>query len=193
MSEIRGALELVRTRLNEFIDAAAPRPGDWVILSNIVDQSGAPYEAAKDKLVMTLANIKREDLVGTYTSAAPARPDTFAIIPPPLYVDLFVLFYANFADSAYREGLGVISRAISFFQRNPVFTHANLPGLDPAIDKLAFELNNLDTIELNQVVGMLGANYLPSVYYKVRMIPFRSDAMSAEVPAARKLDNPAEK
>ena len=165
MSEIRGALEAIRSRLNEFFAVADPRPGGWVILSNVCDQNGEPYAAAKDKLVMVLANLQRE------TSAS---KDNLAA--PPLYVDLFVLFYANFSDATYSEGLGVISRTLSFFQQNPVFTHETLPGLDPVIDKLTFEMINLDTAELNHLFGMLGVNYLPSVYYKVRMIPFQGGA-----------------
>jgi len=193
MSEIRGALEEVRTRLNEFISAAAPRPGGWVILSNIYDQHGEPYEAAKDKLVMVLANMQRENSVSTYNQAVPATTDDgYVTLAPPLYIDLYVFFYANFSDATYTEGLGVISYTISFFQRNPVFTRKTLPGLDPAIDKLVFELTNLDVTEMNHLVGMLGANYLPSVFYKVRMIPFQAGAMQTAVAGVKQLQNPSD-
>ena len=191
MSEIHATLEQVRTRLNEFIKASHPRPGDWVILSNIVDRDGSPYEAARDKLVMLLTNVRRETSIGTYNPNVPARAGSYAVTAPPLYIDLFVFLYANFAGSTYVEGLGILSDAISFFQRNPLFTRRNLPDLNPAIDKLAFEMTNLDTMELNHLVGMLGAHYLPSVYYKVRMIPFQSGAMIAEVPPVLRV-NPGE-
>jgi len=192
MSEIRGALEEVRTRLNDFIAAGDPRPGGWVILSNIYDQNGDPYEGAKDKLVMMLTNIQRENSISTYTQSVPVEPSGYAQIAPPLYVDLFVMLYANFSDAMYTEGLGAISRAISFFQQNPVFTQKTLPGIAPHIEKLAFEMTNLDVTQINHLVGMLGANYLPSVYYKVRMIPFQGGAMTAAVPAVSQLQNPSD-
>ena len=34
-------------------------------------------------------------------------------------------------------------------------------------------------------MGLLGTKYLPSVYYKVRLLPFQADAMSGVVPAAQ--------
>jgi len=100
-----------------------------------------------------------------------------ALIPPPLYIDLYVLFYANFAERNYAEGLDAISRTISFFQQNPRFTRDNLPGLDPAIDKLTFEFFNLDLQTQSRLMESMGAKYLPSVYYKVRMIPFHNEVV----------------
>jgi len=172
MSDIQSTLELIRGRLNDSFQAAAPRIDDWVILSNIVDHDGRAFANAQDKVVMFLANIQHEDIVSEHRREAPDGSQVGAVIAPPIYVDLYLLFYANFAERNYREGLGVISRTIAFFQRNPVFTHETLPALDPAIDKLRFELENLDLAALSRLMGMLGARYLPSVLYKVSVIPF---------------------
>jgi Pvc16 N-terminal domain len=181
MSTILTTLELIRQKLNEFFKNADPRNEDWVILSNIVDQEGNANEQAKDKVVMFLANIKYETIISTYSATTPAKNNQYALITPTLYIDLFVLFFANFNDKNYPEGLGVISRTISFFQQNPWFTRDNLPGLDSEIDKLTFEMVNLEMTDLNYLMGMIGAKYLPSVFYKVRVIPFRSAAMSGQV------------
>lgn len=192
MSEIRGTLEQIRKRLNEFLWTASPRHDDWVILSNIVDQNGQPYEEAQEKVVMFLAGIQKEIAVSTYNPNVAVAGNRYAVVAPPLYIDLFILFYANFAGKNYAEGLSAISRTITFFQQNLWFTHDNLPGLDPRIDKLTFEMTNLDPTDLNYLLGLTGAKYLPSVYYKVRMIPFVSDAMQAEVPAAQGVQAPGE-
>ena len=56
------------------------------------------------------------------------------------------------------------------------------------IDKLTMEITNIDLLEINYLMGTLGTKYLPSVFYKLRMIPFANDAMQAEVPAARGAD-----
>jgi Pvc16 N-terminal domain len=186
MSDIRGTLELIRRRLNQFIQNADPRPEDWVILSNLVDQSGNPFEGAKDKIVMFLANLKHETTISTYNPNVAAR-NGYSVVAPPLYIDLFLLFYANFYDNSYPQGLGAIARTISFFQQNLWFTHATLPGLDPAIDKLFFELTNLDLIDLNFLMGLTGSKYLPAVYYKVRMIPFQAGAVEEQVAAVQGL------
>jgi hypothetical protein len=190
MSEIRGTLELIRKRLDQSLQAADPRSEAWVILSNIVDQGGNPYEAAKDKIVMFLANIQREVTVSTYNPNVAVAGGGYAVVAPPLYIDLYLLFYANFYDGGYTQGLGAISRTISFFQQNPWFTPSNLPGLDPAIEKLAFEMVNLEPVELNYLLGLTGSKYLPSVYYKVRMIPFQAGAIGAQVQGVQRLQAP---
>src|SRR5436305_3235847 len=118
MSEIRGTLEVIRKRLNESLRNATPREGDWVVLSDLVDPEGNPVPEARDKLVMFLAGIQRETAVSTYNPNVPVSGNSYAVVAPPLYVDLFVLFYANFSGKSYGEGLAVIARTISFFQQS---------------------------------------------------------------------------
>jgi hypothetical protein len=179
---ILNALESVRQRLNSFLSNANPRNDEWVALSNVLDQKGQEVPEAVDKVVMFLANITHETIQSTYTPAVPSGSSRYATVSPPLYINLYVLFYANLA---YKVALSAISATISFFQQTPVFTRDTLPGLDPQIEKLTFEFTNLDITELNYVMGLLGTKYLPSAYYKVRLLPFQSDAMMARVPAVR--------
>lgn len=192
MSAIQTTLELVRQKLNEFFRNTDTKEEDWVILSNIVDHEGQLYEPAKDKVVMFLANIQYETVISTFNRTTPIKGDQYAVVAPPLYIDLFVLFMANFYNKNYADGLGMISRTISFFQQNPWFTHDNLPGLDSVIDKLSFEMTNLEVTDLNYLMGLMGAKYLPTAFYKVRMIPFASDAIQGQVPAAQGVQSPGE-
>ncbi len=178
MSSIRGVLSVIRTLANEYMQNLDRRADDWVTLTSIVYHDGAVNPATRDKVVMTLFNISRENIISTY-SAAKAGGDAFAIVQPPIYIDLHVLFMANFAANNYSDGLAAISHIISFFQQNPWFNQSNAPDLGPEIDKITMEMSNLDASELNHVMGMLGAKYMPSVFYKLRMLPFASTAMHA--------------
>jgi hypothetical protein len=189
LSAIQTTLELIRQKLNVSFTTLDPKKEDWVILSNIVDHTGHLYEPTKDKVVMFLANIRHETVISTYNHNVPIKGDQDAVVAPGLYIDLFVLFLANFYDKNYAEGLGMISRTISFFQQNPWFTHDNLPGLDPVIDKLTFEMTNLEVNDVNYLMGMVGTKYLPSVLYRVRLIPFVS-AIQGEVPAVQRVQAP---
>lgn len=192
MSDIRQTLEAIRKRLNESLSAALPRSEEWVVLSNFTDHEGRPYEGARDKLVMFLANVKHETVISTYNRNTPAREGAYAVVAPPLFIDLFLLFAANFWDKSYPEGLEVLSRTIGFFQQNPWFTRDTLPSLPPSVDKLAFEFTNVDLTELSYLMGMAGTKYLPSAYYKVRAIPFSADAMQAVVPPAQGVRTPGD-
>lgn len=186
---IRSTLESIRARLDAFFKVPEPRPEDWVILSNFVDHEGRPYEHAKDKIVLFLAGIQHETIVSTHQRAASIGGGQFGVVAPPLYINLHILLVANFYDKNYAEGLEMISRTIGFFQQNPFFTHESMPELDPGIDKLTIEMMNLDLTQANYLMGMMGIKYLPSVLYRIRMLPFRSDAVSGVVPPARGLDS----
>lgn len=186
MAIIESTLTLIRDSLNSFLRNLYPHPDaeDWVSLSNVVSADGQAYDKAKRKIVMFLANIEHETSISTYQRTVPAG-DQFVAIAPPLYMDLFLLFYANFPDDNYQEGLKMISWTISYFQRNPWFTRDTMPALDPAIDKITVEFTNLDADGLNHLMDLAGVKYLPSVYYKLRMIPFTSDMVLQEVPPVK--------
>jgi len=172
---IQTTLELIRGRLNDRLMTEDHRVDDWVILSNLVGLNGEPILGARDKVVMCLANIQSEEVISAHQHAVPGEGDRLRLVPPPLYIDLYVLFYANFEGRNYPQGLGVISRTIAYFQQNPVFTRDNLPAMDARIDKLQFEFTNLDLAASHTLLGNMGAKYLPSAYYKVRLIPFFED------------------
>jgi len=178
----------VQGRLNEYCRAAMPSAEDWVVLSNIVDQDGTPVEAARNKLVMFLANIQHDTTIGSWNPAKPLNASTYGIIPPPLYLNLYILFYANFSARNYPQGIDMISLVLQFFQANPAFNHDNLPDIPAQVEKIVFELSNLDTVGLNYLMGLAGTNYLPSAFYRVRMIRLSSDTLQQQVPAVSGYD-----
>ena len=69
----------------------------------------------------------------------------------------------------------MLSAAISFFQYTSVFNHNNTPDLDSSVEKLVFEMINLNIQELSQLWGVHGGKYLPSVLYKTRMVTITED------------------
>jgi hypothetical protein len=94
---------------------------------------------------------------------------------PELTVNLYVLFSAYFSNGNYPESLRFISFIIAFFQQKGAFNRVNTPRLDPEIDKLIFEMASISPEQLNNVWGCLGAKYMPSVIYKVRMLTYNNN------------------
>jgi hypothetical protein len=183
MSAIAATLRLIQKRLDAFLKASDPRPEGWVILSNPVDHEGRAYEATRDKLVVVLAGIQHETVISTHNRPASLAGGQYNIAPPPIYINLSVLFLANFYDKSYAQGLETIASTIGYFQRNPVLTHENAPDLDPSIEKITMEMVNLDLAQTNNLMTMLGVRYLPAVLYRLRTLPFRTDALGTVVPA----------
>lgn len=159
-----------------------PRPDAWVTLTSLVDHDGSVNQSARDKIVMTVYNISREAFASSYQAASPLLPGMdpkkgLSVVSPPLYLDVHLMFMANFAEKNYLDGLAALSRLISFFQQNGAFTKQNAPALAPAIDQITLDLEDMDPVDTNYIMGMLGTRYYPSVFYKLRLIPFASPAM----------------
>ena len=109
--------------------------------------------------------------------------EAIAICNPELKLNLYILLVANFA--LYKTGLEFLSGAIGFFQSKNVFTHDNTVDLDPAIQKLIVEMHTLSFEQQNHLWGSLGAKYLPSIMYKVRLLSIQEGHAKDEQPAVR--------
>lgn len=181
---IDNVLGLLSRRLNEHFANTDPRAEDWVILANMADHAGQMFEDNRDKMVMSLVSIQHETVVSTYNRVK-AVADSYAAVAPPVYIDIQIMLMANFYNKNYAVGLRMISKVISFFQQNPSFSHAELPDLDPEVDKLTMSLVNMTAGDCSHLLGMMGAKYLPVVFYKLRMLSFRGPAIQAVVQPMR--------
>jgi hypothetical protein len=184
MDLLKNVLQTICNLANEYLQNIDRRPDAWLVLTSLVDHDGSLNQAARDKVVMTVYNITREAFASSYTPAAAAGPGAnpasgLPVTSPPLYLDVHVMFMANFTERSYDDGLAALSRLIGFFQQTPVLTQQNAPDLATAIDQLTLEFENLTPVDVNYVMSMLGTRYLPSAFYKLRMIPFVSSAMAA--------------
>jgi len=127
----------------------------------------------KSNAFITLVNIE-EDRISK--SAEKFRRDLGGSIvykSPKIYLNLHLLFSANLSD--YGESLKRLSYIIQFFQYQNVFTPLITPG-DPqhpfpdGVDELIFDLYTLSFQDLNNLWGIMGSKYLPSVLYKMRLV-----------------------
>lgn len=185
---IRNALETIAGLANSYLENLDRRGDAWISLTSLVDHNGTLNQSARDKIVMCVYNITREVTISTYspTLSSGRKSDPaagLAVVSPPLYIDIHLMFMANFTEKNYSDGLAAISRLISYFQQTPYYDSSNAPMLVPAFDKLTLEFENLSPVDVNYVMSMLGTRYLPSAFYKLRMIPFASTAMQGRAYA----------
>ena len=88
----------------------------------------------------------------------------------PLNINLYVLFSAYFSAGNYSEALRFLSFVMGYLQQKNVFNRSNTLQMDSHIVKLVFEMENLSTERMNNLWASLGAKYMPSVLYKMRML-----------------------
>jgi hypothetical protein len=155
---------------------------DVVVVSNLVELDGSVAPGANNKLVLTLVNIEKDTLPFRPNAGARGRDERLLQTSAPLFVNLYLMMSANFGGGNYAEALKYISHAIAFFQQRPMFDQHNSPALDERIERLVLEIENLPIPDLNNLWSLLGGRYLPSMYYKVRMITIDANAVTGQVP-----------
>jgi len=151
------------------------------ILSGIVNQDGSVAIQGENKIIVTLLNVEK-DTIGKSTAGTPVgvtTPNT----APAVSINLYVLFSAYFSSNNYPEALRFLSFVVAHFQSKNVFTRANTPAMDARIGKLIFEMESLGADKLNNIWTTLGAKYMPSVVYKVRMLTFDDSIIREYRPA----------
>jgi hypothetical protein len=181
------ALTCVCEEINEYFKNKLKVNDDKVILSGIVDQHGSIAIQGENKIILTLINVEKETIVNGNGSSA--GMSFTAGSNQPVNINLYVLFSAYFSSNNYPESLRFLSFIIGYFQFRTVFNRANTPQLDARIDKLIFEMAKFSHHELSNLWSAIGAKYLPSVIYKVRMLSIDESVMKEYRPTITGIDS----
>ncbi|SFA98956.1 Protein of unknown function [Collimonas sp. OK607] len=182
---INAAVSHLAVQLNQSLKQTYALTEDIVLMSGLVDADGHAAPNTNNKLVVFLTNLEKDTVPYRQQTSSAAGASRTVVSNAPLYLNLYVMIAANFSGANYSEALKLISGAIAYFQRFPVFDHQVTPELDPRIEKLVLDIENLKIHELSNIWTLLGSKYLPSVLYKVRMVALDADDIVARVPNVR--------
>jgi hypothetical protein len=138
-----------------------------VALKHIVEFDGS-LALPDDSVGIFLVNIEEERVMRSQSGYFTGSDGRVSHANPEVKLNLYALVAVNFAK--YKTGLEYLSAAIRFFQGKSVFTPDNTPEMDPAIQKLIVEMMTLNFEQQNHLWASLGAKYLPSVLYRIRML-----------------------
>lgn len=186
---IQAALSHLANQLNAYLKRTNNLAEDVVVISSLVEADGSVGNHANNKLVLLLTNIEKDTMPQRAGSLGRGFDGRSLVGGQPLYLNLYVMLAANYAGANYAEALKFISKAIGFFQLQPVFDRQSSPDLDPRIERLVLDIENLNIQDLSNLWGLLGGKYMPSVYYRVRMICVSGDSVMAQLPLASKPDS----
>ena len=172
---IQDALDFLRSRLNEYLnlklDPTGNGQGSFVQLANVAwndtDNQSTSTDGSNFNAFITLVNVE-EDRISRPQTNAVRNNNTTIYKNPKIYLNLYVLFAVNL--SSYLESLKRLSYIIQFFQYQNVFTSLSTPDLPVGVEKLILDLDTLSFQDLNNLWGIMGSKYLPSVLYKMRLV-----------------------
>ena len=173
---IHNVITSIASKLNEFVQNKLSIRDDTVIVSSLVDIKGNLNQDIENKISIFLLHIEEEKIsknAGTKFSSG---------ANPPIKINLHVMFSAYFPNFNYVEALRYVSLVIEFFQNNNMFEDSNTPGLPLNGNKIYAELFNISIEEVNKLWGNIGANYVPSVCYKLKHVLFNGEMISEDVP-----------
>jgi hypothetical protein len=182
-------LDFLRAQLDEYLrlklDPSNSNP--FVQLANIAwhdTESAAGAGEDKSSAFITLINIE-EDRISKSQENFVRRDNVITYKNPKIYLNLYLLFSVNL--NSYPESLKRLSFIIQFFQYKNVFTSLNSPGLPANVNELILDLYTISFQDLNNLWGILGAKYLPSVMYKLRLITISEEFAQGEAGLLREI------
>ncbi|HEY9082786.1 MAG: DUF4255 domain-containing protein [Flavobacteriales bacterium] len=186
---ISKALTFVSDFLNHEIKMSYGIDEDRVVISSLINPDGTITENIENKIVISVINLEHETTVNSQGNYVNGGNNNFGKVSPPVYLNIYLLISANYDSGNYIEALKMLSTVIGVFQANTYFTQQKNPTMPSPLEKLTFEIFNLPINELSHIWSGIGAKYVPSIVYKVRMISIREDLITKEVPGLSGVQN----
>jgi len=193
--------DFLSSELNQFIGNKDHRYRGLTVamISDLVDEKGElTYKkrqdaaTAGDFLLLTLINVE-EEVIGKSQLPYLKHPDqTFDVLNPELKINLYVLISAASTkdeEERYANCLKVLSYAIGFFQYKNVFDKINSPAIPENVGKIVVELVSPTFEQQNHIWGGMGAKYMPSVLYKIRLLIYRERLETEGASVVRRIKN----
>ena len=147
----------------------------YVTMVHMAEQDGGGSLVDAGKMGCALVNVEEERVGKTHIPYGAPSAGQYALINPEIRLNLYLLFASNPGNNNYESALKLVANTVSFFQGKNEFNTTNSPSLDPAIDTLQLDLYSIPLEEQSYLWGAIGAKYMPSVVYKVRLIAIQDN------------------
>ena len=167
-------------------DGEIPEP---VIRGAILNEKGEPQLGAGIVGLM-IANIDEERIFKAQLQKQKRIDNDIEVANPEIKLNFYMLVAANPGTTtvSYDAALKRLSEVITYFQSTSYFDKTDYPSLDP-IEYLVIELYSLSFEMQNQLWASMGAKYMPSIVYKIRLVVIDRGFMGAKQKAILEIDN----
>ncbi len=181
------ALKFLKCEMEEYLSLVCGNTVNeegFIVLSNVASKDG-DWAIPANKIGMSLINIEEERILKDQVFEHRNTEGVYERYNPNIKLNLYVLFCANFVNSTdqtsiYGEGLKQLSHVIAYFQGKNVFTPDNSPGMNPALQRLIVDMYSYSFEQQYNFWSILGAKYLPSVLYKVRLVTYQERIVASQ-------------
>ena len=150
---------------------------DCVVQSTLLKQDGTISDGISSKIVLTLVNIEEDRISREIDYSRKTDEGKIEKLVAPIKLNLYLLFSANYSTD-YDEALKMLSYVIGFFQKRNKFSNSNTPALKSEFKEINIEMVSLNFEQQNHLWGSMGAKYIPSVLYKLRLIEITDEEIT---------------
>ncbi len=159
------ALNRLQSELEAYLTTLTPvRPVKLGNVALLESSTGNGADELSDTVIITLVNIEEESSLKNALNFRRTPLGGIAYENPPVYLNLYLLFTANF--TRYDVSLMLLRRIIQFFQGQNNFIFANEEGEI----QLTLDLYTMTFEQINHLWGSLGGKQIPFVMYKARLV-----------------------
>ena len=168
-------LHFTANAVNQFVRNKFGLDESKVLINSIVDQDGSVPKANQNKLVISLINVVQETNKRYYNTNRKQRLHNgdFSDVNPSECYNIDILLSSNFQD--YKESLKFLNAGILFFQTYHMIDSTSFSDLPEGISKLEYDIEKISFFEIHNLWSAMGAKYVPSVIYRMRLITIDSD------------------
>lgn len=165
-------LSFLKKDLNTFIANKVGANSEFVVcanLNNVIDKQ----DGTTDIVVISIVSIEEEKMLKT--------PDNYVKVnneityrKPPIWLNIICLFTFYTKNHENYNGIDRLENVIQYFQSKPRIdkTNAVVPANYPAdLEEVRAEFVSLNYEQTNDLWGLFGGKYHPSVVYKFKTIP----------------------
>lgn len=181
-------LQFTANSLDQFVRNQFGLNESKVLINNLIEADGSVPKPNQNKLVISMINIAQETNRQFYVRNQRLSDGTFSNVRRPERYNIDLLVSSSFDD--YTETLKFLNSGIQFFQINPVVNSSSYSNLPEGIDRLEFEVEKISYFEMHNLWSAMGAKYVPSVIYKMRLITIESENTQGFVAPVTNQSNP---
>lgn len=183
------ALTFISDFLNKELNLIFGLPLDKVVVSSLINPEGSVTANIENKIVISVINLEHETATKQQGNYINGDNNQYGKVFPPVYLNIYILISANYQSQGYMEALKMLSAVIGILQATPLFERSAYPDMDPSVSKLSFELFNIPISEISHIWSGIGAKYVPSIIYKVRMLKIQKDLITKLIAGVSGLEN----
>ncbi|MCG8574696.1 MAG: DUF4255 domain-containing protein [Flavobacteriales bacterium] len=181
-------LQFTANSLDQFVRNQFGLNESKVLINNLIEADGSVPKPNQNKLVISMINIAQETNRQFYVRNQRLSDGSFSNVRRPERYNIDLLVSSSFDD--YTETLKFLNSGIQFFQINPVVNSSSYSNLPEGIDRLEFEVEKISYFEMHNLWSAMGAKYVPSVIYKMRLITIESENTQGFVAPVTNQSNP---